>query len=491
MKTMLNNPNEQLEPHEKTESLSELLRIGKDEMNFAEFPLTLLSDRAATGETSLKFEDLIYDDRKKKLVTRKRIIEGSKEYGLPTATDDAVILALIQLTKLKNGFTLREVDFSRHELITLLNWPNKGQSYDRIALSLHRVAGVTYHFENSWWDNRRKAWGTKIFGIIDTIELNDSRETNGQGGLFPSRIIWNQIIFDSFQAGYLRSIDFQLCMSFRHSISLRIYRFMGKRFHLKPEWTFDIKDFAHEHIGLSRNYEGGTQIARKLQPALTELEDAGFLEPLTQKERFTKKGRDWSIRLVQKSPALPPLPAIQKASEPEPPRLVTELVNRGVTKTTAFALVQRHSAERIEAKIEVFDWMKERKDKRIGKNPAGYLVKSINDDYAAPEDFVSKAEREHQAETLRQRQQVDADARRRQQKEAARERSENEAIAAYWASLTPEEQSRLQAEALASGGEETRQAYETLKSFRGGIGYLEMLRNDYIRGILQQQTEPA
>ena len=163
------------------------------------------------------------------------------------------------------------------------------------------MAGVTYHFENSWWDNRRKAWTTKIFGIIDNVELNDSRETDGQGMLFTSRVIWNQIILDSFQAGYLRSLDFQLAMSLKHAIGLRIYRFMGKRFHLRPEWTLDLKDFAYEHIGLSRNYEGGTQIARKLRPAIQELEKADFLEPLPEKERFLKKGRDWSIRLVQKA----------------------------------------------------------------------------------------------------------------------------------------------------------------------------------------------
>src|ERR1700744_1231207 len=99
-------------PPEEVETLSELLRIGKDEMNLADFPMTSLSDRPASGETSLRFEDQIYDDRKKKLITRKRIIEGSKEYGLPTATDDAVILALIRLTQLKNAFASREVEFT-------------------------------------------------------------------------------------------------------------------------------------------------------------------------------------------------------------------------------------------------------------------------------------------------------------------------------------------------------------------------------------------
>lgn len=477
---------ESAEPTEQAETLSELLRIGKDEMNLAEFPLTLLSDRASTEETSLKFEDQIYDDRKGKLITRKRVIEGSKEYGLPTATDDAVILALIQLTKLKNGFTAREVDFTRHELIQMLNWPSKGQSYERIALSLHRVAGVTYHFENSWWDNRRKTWTTKIFGIIDTVELNDSRETAGQGGLFPSRIVWNQIIFDSFQAGYLRSLDFQLAISFKHAISLRIYRFMGKRFHLKPEWLFELKDFAYEHIGLSRVYEGGTQIARKLQPAIIELEQVGFLEPMPENERFIKKGRSWSIRMVQKAaatvaPALAALPAAAPAPQDEPP-LVTELINHGVTRSIAVELVQRYP-DRIEPKLDVLDWLTAKGDKRSAKNPAGWLVKSIQDDYAAPKGFISKAERQRRAEAKQAKEREAAEARRHKMESDAQAQAEQQAIEAYWASLPEEQQTELQ-----------EKADDALRSETQGMehGPLRRLgqkirRDTYIRQLMQAE----
>ena len=118
---------------------------GKDEMNFAEFPIALLTDRVPKGQRSIKFEDRIYDERRKKFITRKRVIEGSAEYGLPTATDDAVILGLIQLTKRKVGFARREVEFSRRELIRLLGWPEEGRSYDRIKLSLQRISNVTYN----------------------------------------------------------------------------------------------------------------------------------------------------------------------------------------------------------------------------------------------------------------------------------------------------------------------------------------------------------
>jgi cell division protein FtsL len=477
---MKNEIAEQPETFDEVETLSELLRIGKDEMNLAEFPMTSLSDRPITSETSLKFEDQIYDDRKKKLVTRKRIIEGSKEYGLPTATDDSVILALIQLTKLKNGFTTREVTFTRHELISLLSWPNKGQSYDRIAQSLHRLAGVTYHFENSWWDNRRKTWTTKIFGIIDTVELNDSRETDGQGGLFPSQIIWNQIILDSFQAGYLRSIDFQLCMNLTHAISMRMYRFLGKRFHLKTDWTLDLKDFAYEHIGLSRSYEGGTQIARKLQPAIEELESVGFLEPLPEEERFLKKGRAWSIRFIKNTPATTPLPVPANDAEPQPLSLVTELSNRGVTKATATELVQKHPAESIQLKMDVFDWLVEKQDKRIGQNPAGYLVKSISDDYAAPKGFISKAEQQQRQEARQAKERKAAEDRRQQQQEEAREKAERQAIETYWASLTPEQQSELDAASIAQADPETL-AMETGPLKRMGQ---TIRRHAYIRQLL-------
>ena len=292
-------------PTKQTEVPSSLLQPGKDEMNFAEFPIALLTDRVPRGQKSIKFEDQIYDERRKKLITRKRVIEGSEEYGLPTATDDTVVLALIQLTKLKSDFSRREVNFSRLELIRMLGWPNEGKSYDRIKLSLQRIANVTYNYDNAWWDPRQKAWTTKIFHIIDTVEINDSRASDGQGGLFPSRIVWNEVVFDSFQSGFLRNIDFHLCMRLEHPTALRMYRFLGKRFYHKPDWTFDLKEFAYEHIGLGRNYEGGTQIARKLQPAIKELEGLGFLTPLSENERFTKKGHDWSIRLIQQSPTIP------------------------------------------------------------------------------------------------------------------------------------------------------------------------------------------
>ena len=73
--------------------------------------------------------------------------------------------------------------------------------------------------------------------------------------------------------------------------------------------------------------------------------------------------------------------------------LVRELVARGVTETTARELVGQSSAETLGVKIEVFDWLGEKKDQKIKTNPAGYLVDSIRKNYAPPKGFESKAQR--------------------------------------------------------------------------------------------------
>ncbi|MDQ2622607.1 MAG: replication initiator protein A [Actinomycetota bacterium] len=471
---------------EDGEAESPLLPLpsGKDEMNFAEFPIALLTDRVPKHRKIIKFEDQIYDEKRRRLVTRRRVIEGSEEYGLPTATDDTVILALIQLTKIKGDFRKREVEFTRLELIKMLGWADEGRSYDRIKLSLLRIQSVNYVYDNAWWDGRQKTWTTKAFHIIDNVEINDSRTTNGQAGLFASRIVWNEVVFDSFQAGFLRDIDFRLCMRLVHPTALRMYRFLGKRFYVRPEWLFDLKEFAHEHMGLGRNYEGGTQIARKLKPAIAELEAVGFLEPLSGDERFIKKGRIWSIRFVQRN-ATPALPEPAPQAEPESPPLVALLISRGVTAKTAAELVKQHPAEAIQVKVEVLDWLKERKDKRIGRSSAGYLVKSIKDDYAAPQDFATKAERERQAELGRQQREAEALKARKRQEEARREQEEAKQIAAYRKALTPEQLAKLEADALAQARPEDRQGIEDQSLARFRSTMLHRLVDDHVRRLLR------
>jgi hypothetical protein len=217
---------------------------------------------------------------------------------------------------------------------------------------------------------------------------------------------------------------------------------------------------------LSRSYADAGKIKEKLQPAIEELEAIGFLRPLSREDRYQRIDRgQWTIRLVRKSStpiavAGPPRAAEDRPAEPEPPPLIAELISRGVTPKTAAELVEQKPAADIAVRLDVFDWLMERKDKRIEKSPAGYLVESIRGEYAAPKGFIPKAERQRRAEARQAQERAKVEQRRREREQAARDQAQRQAGDAYLQRLTPVERKVLEAEVLAQASPEARRSYE-------------------------------
>jgi hypothetical protein len=428
---------------------------GRDELNLAEFPITLLSDRAPKGCKTLIFEDKVFDQQNGELVSRKVTVTGSDAYGLPTAVDDEVLVALLQLTKL-DGFKDSRVRFTRYEVLRILGWKDVGKNYQRIEEALNRWMGVTLYYEKAWWDNEIKAWVDQKFHILDNVQLlgkeeRDRLRRRGQLDLLDSHFKWNEVVFKSFKADNLKRLDLDTYFNLRTSIAKRMFRFLDKRFYHRGRWEFDLEEFAFEHIGLSRSYDNG-QVKAKLQPGFEELEAHGFLESLSRDKRYTKVGRgQWRVTLIhaRKSPgSSPPTPDLSESSALS--GLAAELHARGVTAATAAELARHHPAERIRAKLEVFDWLVEKKDKRVARSPAGFLVKSIQDDYSSPKGFESKEDRARQkgekAEAARKTKVAE---RRDEEEERVRIEADTARLTSYWDSLTPREKERVRTEALA------------------------------------------
>ena len=422
---------------------------GRDELNLAEFPITLLADRAPEGQKTLVFQDKIYDEGEGKVISRKVTVTASDRFGLPTPKDDDVILGLIQLTKETNGFTNRTVRFNRADLVRLLGWSDSGQSYQRIDQSLHRWLGVTLIYENAWWDRQQRAWTTRGFHMIDGFELNDARGPDGKHGDSTSRFTWNDVIFQSFQVGYMKRLELGIYLKLRLPTSKRIYRFLDKRFFHKRTWEFDLREFAIEHIGLSRSYSDNGKLKEKLKPAIDELTELGFLDPMPAKDRYVKVGRSrWKIKFVrradpfgdpkavemtsglgdakaaskveagptskreraasgsskdretsskssvQKPESNPPAFSTLVLQDPERSGLCSQLVERGVTPAIAVELARQFPVDLVREQIEAFDWLVKRGDKKLSRNPAGYLVKAIQDGYEVPKGFESTRVRE-------------------------------------------------------------------------------------------------
>ena len=159
-----------LSPEQISEQvISQPPRLGGDEMNLAEFPFALLSDRQPPGLDTIQFSDVIRG-RGGERIQRTWIVTASDEFGLPVASDEQVYVALMELTR-EQGYSSRVVHLTRYDLIKRLGWPDKGGSYKRLKGALDRLLGVTITTRRAFWDKAQQAYVDVGFHIIDDYAL--------------------------------------------------------------------------------------------------------------------------------------------------------------------------------------------------------------------------------------------------------------------------------------------------------------------------------
>jgi hypothetical protein len=336
---------------------------GRDQLNLAEYPLALL-----TFEQSRTTEPLVYHPRSGGTVT----VTGNDRYGLPTAMDLDVLMAMMWLTKAKNGFTDRQVNFYRHELISMLRWDNNGRSYGRLVESLRRWRSVTIHFQDSWFDTSSRITCDRIFGILDDVCVYDSGPTRGPDTPV-SYFRWNETFFAGCETNGLKKLDVDTYFSLELATTKRLFRFLDKRFYREPVLTFDLRELAFEHVGLSRGYKTPAKIREKLKPGLAELERIGFIKPASFYVDVHDEPRVRLERAMAESG-----PSTLPTAEPQPVGLVKELVDLGVSRGVAEEIV------RTKTEALVRHAMAESMKKRV-KKPAAYLVRVLNNNPTLPD----------------------------------------------------------------------------------------------------------
>jgi plasmid replication initiation protein len=485
---MQGSENHKEEPAQVAESLKE----GRDEMNLAEFPIGLITDRAMDGAKTV-----VYRDKDETLT-----VTGSDLLGLPTALDSDVIIALMHLTKAKNNFEDTTVEFTRYELLQILGWSDRGYYYERLTESLNRWVGVTLVYKKSWWDNATKTKGNRSFHILEAATVVDRderralRDKNVKSPL--SSVRWSKEFFQSFQANNIKKLDLDTYFSLKSAITKQLYRFLDKRFYKKSECAFDLRTLACEHVGISRNYETW-RLKQKIQPAIDELTEIGYLKKMPASELFTKSGRnEWTVRFRKNRTAgnrrIESGPKAESATAEEPgavesDKLVQELVRCGMVENSAQYLAKNYSEERIRRQIENLEF--ESSQGRIAK-PGGWLYGAIKYDYGRSDEFVPKAEREKAAlekEELETRKVMLSRVERRQRvseaQRAAQEKRIQESIADYWEGLTRGEREIMTELAMKSAAPETLSHYENQKhSVLKEALLRKTIRDPYLRAKL-------
>ena len=119
-----------------------------------------------------------------------------------------------------------------------------------------------------------------------------------------------------------------------------------------------------------------------------------------------------------------------------------------MTASSAVRLVRDYPAESIEAKLRVFDQLAGRRDARISKNPAGYLVKSIQEDYLPPAGLKENASRPWLRKPTDEGPVLSKPVRRGNAEKSERFYVEQKAVQDYVARLSPADLIQLENEAV-------------------------------------------
>ena len=371
--------------------------ISRDEMNLAEFPLSVLSTRVNPKLKTLEFTDTI-KGKNGELINREWIITGADKFGLPTSSDDEVMLGLLKLT-VNNGFAARKVYFTRYELLKILRWTTEGRSYTRLQNALDRLSGVRIKATNAFYDNEAKSHNTRNFGLLDGYEINDGRDS----GHKPSFFEWSEVLYKSFQDGFIKKLDLEFFLALKSAVSKRLYRFLDKHFWYKGTLKFNLFTLAHEKIGVSRNYKYASSIKQQLDPALEELMDKGFLDS------FRYEGRGKHTEVIIKAASKTPRSLQKKQNEAASKlegisaedlgdtlfeRVQNSLLARGIKEAQLPRLLNGRKGKDYKRMLDIiayFDRLVRTGSRLVSKSPVGFLYRAIE----KPESFVLPGEKKN------------------------------------------------------------------------------------------------
>ena len=204
--------------------------------------------------------------------------------------------------------------------------------------------------------------------MLDNLVIYEREIHEGASAPASSQFTWNQVFFDSFQAGYLKRLDWDLYCRLESPVAKRLYRFLDKRFYRGNRVEIDLGDLAERKVRLSSTNDVA-QHKRSLLKGMAELEREWELKPLAAGERFRRESRGkWTVVLERRR-----RPA-GVATGNTLTGLAAELAKAGVSVLMARKL-GKVDATTVRTMLALFEYYR----KTDSPRQPGFLVKTIRE----------------------------------------------------------------------------------------------------------------
>jgi len=333
-----------------------------------------------------------------------------------------------------------------------------------------------------------------VFSIFESVEIEGRSGGGKQLDLPLSKVRFSTAFFKSLSGSNIKHLDLAFYCSLKHHTAAQAYRVLGKYL-----WRdngcmeMDLKQFGVQHIGLSPNYKP-TDLKRKLKPGIEELEQSGVIQSATTEQRYKKGERrgEWKVCFARGDNFRNPQIAQKEKAAPADAedQLIGLMVERGLTKAAAKRFIADATIprQRIEIQIEHLDFKIDKGEEL--PNPGGFLRTAIEEDYALPKGFMTKAEREDKAARIKAKKEEKArkerEAKEAEEQRIAQEKQEADEkwqrVALYLDSITEIERETLIDAAIAAEAEFNRQYMRRYRANPEAEGINEMI---YQQGLVR------
>jgi hypothetical protein len=259
--------------------------LGKDEMNLAEYPLSILTHRIPRDRKTYSFTQRI-TDHQGAVIKQTWSVLGSDKYGLPTPYDDDVLIALLYCYKEQKPQG-RKIHFSLYRLCQIMHKALSKREYDRMRDSLNRLTSTTIVATNCFYDNLAKSWVSEAFHLFDRYKLYQERKGRAASPHL-SFVEMSAFFHQSVAvANYIKDLNLGIYYSLALPISKRLFRYLDKNRYKKNRYEETVMRMAGK---LPLAYAYPSQVKQKLTRAHEELLRHGYLTRVTYD--VTREGED-------------------------------------------------------------------------------------------------------------------------------------------------------------------------------------------------------
>lgn len=352
---------------------------GVDELNIAEFPLAVFSQRPKGSQ--VVYRNQVYCKKTRQSISRSLTISAGNGKKLPTPFDSNVVLGLLQYYDRIDEEKYQEI--SLREVATVLGLDTGGRTIKRIKESIDLWFEIGLSYENAWFNARDKRWENAKFRIVDAVINNENNY----------KIRWGREFLQSLEANYVRPLNLELFRSLNNPLAQTLFRYLDKKFFRQNRLDYDLENLAFNHLGIPTNTSNG-DIKRRLKPALEILESMSFFARDT--DRYYKQKRKWRIRFqkVIEEEELNENESGDLFEKTEPvTKLKKRLLSMSISEQQISDLYKEYEEERIERCLEIALFYKSKNPKKI-RSFVPYLLKIIENDTPYPEGFVTEHQRQ-------------------------------------------------------------------------------------------------